>query len=238
MSIKFILSCFFVLLGFGLFGQKKDSTKIKNILKTTPSYIFDFDNTFTIGLEHYLKNNKSIQMELGYGNSNQNLLIAYEGNQSSAYKGFNNFRLRSELRFYVINKNSMFPLGTYTSIELFGKYIYKNSYQSVGRNVINWTPSYYEYVLINQKRTVFGSHIKFGYQFKILNNNQKSRMLMDIYGEIGFRAIYNYYDYPGKLDTDQNWNIQGSFGKIFDSQGKIGVISATAGFKLGYILKR
>jgi hypothetical protein len=235
-----------LLLAFPLicFAQKNDSLPkpIYNILKTTPSYIFDFDNTFTIGIEHFYKANKSIQGEIGYGNSNQNLLIGLvDGGFNSdnlRYKNFDNYRTKIELKRYIRRYSRYTIPASYGALEIFGKFIKKKDYVAVGRNVSNNTPEYYEQVLALYKKNVFGSHIKYGQQFSFFddNPNKKSKLILDIYFGLGFRVVkYNLW-YEGKKENDRVNSGFSSFGQFFGSNEDTILPSATLGFKFGYIL--
>jgi hypothetical protein len=223
------------------FTLAQEKVKPKSIiLKTTPSYIFDFDNSFTIGVERFFGSNKSGNFEIGYGNTNQNLLMGVQDwDRNDRYRNLNIFRSKIELKRYS-NKNLDFlPKGSYSSVELFGKYLYKRGFLQVNRNVVNFQPEYTEYVLSTQQRSVWGSHIKFGRQFYIFDDNQnkKSRFMMDVYAGVGFRAINNRIDYPNRSETDQFWLDNIYFGKIYTDEGKLAVLSGTLGFKIGYQIR-
>ncbi len=226
------------------YGQSMDSINIKRnfILKTTPSYIFDFDNTFTLGAERFYANNKSIQAEFGYGNSNQNLLVGitngfYYG-ENDEYRNFNNYRIKLEHKRYFLNSNSTQIEGSYFGFEVFSKIITKKSDIPVGRNVINNRPEYYENLPVNYKKFVIGSHLKLGHQFYIFDDNvkRKSALLADIYVGLGFRRIQNTISYDSKRENDFEPNNFETFGSVLTGPGKNYIVSATLGFKLGYVI--
>ncbi|MGL4630713.1 MAG: hypothetical protein ACRCVT_05845 [Leadbetterella sp.] len=234
-----VLGCCFTA---SLFAQKKDTLQkpIKNILKTTPGLIFDFDNTFTIGWEHFLKPDKSIQSEFGYGNTNQNLLIGiFETYESSEFKNYDVYRGKVEMKKYF-NRNSKFETPkAYMAIEIFGKFLRKSQEITVGKLVTNGTPEYYENISARYKKNVFGSHLKLGHPFTITkySKSKNPKLIIDLYAGIGFRRIQNDIEYVGKSDTDLFWNEFRTIGGIFRyNDESIYIISATAGFKLGYVL--
>ncbi len=220
------------------FAQEKSPNLI---LKTTPSYIFDFDNTFTIGAEYFLKKHLSVQGEFGYGNTNQNLLIgAFRESLSEQkqYRNYDVFRGKTEVRFYSQKGKYSVPDGFYTAIEVFYKYVGKEAEFLVGRDFNNFTPDYWEKVLANKKRQVFGSHFKIGRQFYIFDANptKKKRWLCDFYMGLGFRNINNQLEYDGKRELDQIRQNGNDFGKIYNEQGKQNIISGSMGFKIGYLV--
>lgn len=231
---------FLLLFAFSLtvFAQEQ---KPKIILKTTPSYIFDIDNTFTIGAEYLVKRNMSLQGEFGYGNTNQNLLIGAIHQNLSEQKPYRNFdvvRAKAEIRFYSRKKAVTFPVGLYNAIELFYKYIGKEDEMIVGRNAINFVPDYWEKVSVNKNRQVFGSHFKIGRQFYIFDGNSEKpkRWLCDFYLGLGFRNINNRLSYDSKREFDQIGGNNRGFGKVFTDNGQQNIVSGTFGFKLGYII--
>ncbi len=220
------------------FAQEEKS---KLILKTTPSYIFDFDNTFTLGAEYRVRQYVSLQGEVGYGNTNQNLLIgAFRDNFSDQndYRNFNVFRGKAEVRFYSRKNKKTFPQGYYNAVEVFYKYIGKESFQRVGRDAINFVPEYFEQVLVRKSRQVYGSHFKIGNQFYIFDGDPKKRKrwLCDVYLGVGFRNIDNQMSYDTKRESDQITGTNRGFGKIFNDNGKQLIVSGTLGFKLGYLI--
>ncbi len=227
-----------------VFSQSLDSIHIKRnfILKTTPSYIIDFDNTFTLGAERFYNKNKSLQAEFGYGNSNQNLLIGltngfYYG-ENTQYRNFNNYRIKFEHKRYFSNLKTNEIDGSYFAIELFSKIITKKTEMPIGRNLINNLPEYYEKLPMHYKKFVIGSHLKLGYQFYIFDDNQKksSPFLADLYVGFGFRRIQNTISYDSKKENDSQPNNFQTFGSVLTGPGKSLIVSATLGFKLGYVI--
>ena len=211
------------------------------ILKTTPSFIFDFDNTFTLGAEYRIKKYVSLQGEIGYGNTNQNLLIGIFKDNISSQNGFRNndvFRGRAEVRFYSQKNRRAFPQGYYYAIEGFCKYVGKETFERVGRDAIDFVPEYFEQVLVNKTRKVYGSHFKVGSQFYIFDGDpqKRKRWLFDVYLGLGFRTINNQLSYDSKRENDRLNEGNRGFGKIFNDNGKQPMISATLGFKLGYAI--
>jgi hypothetical protein len=233
------LSILLLFLSLKSFSQEKPANLI---LKTTPSYIFDIDNTFTIGAEYFLKKYMSVQTEIGYGNTNQNLLIAairQSLSEQKPYRNFDVFRGKVEMRFYTKKADNHVPDGFYYAVEGFYKYVGKEDYIRIGRDAVNFQPEYWEFVVANKKRQVFGSHFKIGRQFYIFdaNPNKMKKWMFDFYMGIGFRNINNRTVYDSKREFDQINTNGNDFGKIFNENGKQNIISGTLGFKLGYIIK-
>lgn len=236
--MKKLLFCLLFAVPISIFAQEQ---KPKFILKTTPSYIFDIDNTFTLGAEYLVRKNMSIQGEVGYGNTNQNLLIGaihQSVEEQKPYRNFDVVRAKTEIRFYSRKKTNAYPTGLYHAIEVFYKYIGKESEMLVGRNASNFTADYWEKVLVNKNRQVFGSHFKLGSQFYIFDANieKPKHWLCDFYIGLGFRNINNRLSYDSKREFDQIGGNNRGFGKIFTDSGQQNIVSGTLGFKLGYII--
>ncbi len=230
-----------------LMSQTRDSVSSANsfmILKTSPLGIFDLDNAFTVGLEKSIGINKAIQLEAGYGNSNANLWAQSNGifslNSPNDFRDYQIFRLRTEWRRYGFAEINQLPAGNYFAVEGFFKYVGKRDFFQVGREVINFQPTYFEFVEGNKRKIVGGSHVKFGRQAFIFNDNpaKEPRFLLDFYIGLGFRIVDFRFTYESQRPTDvPSFQNNQLFGTIADINETTPLVSGTLGVKLGYLLR-
>ena len=232
-------------LAFGsLFAQKTDTIPAQapfRVLKTSPLSIFDLDNSLTLGFEQSISVNKSIQVEAGYGNSNWNLWKQTNdfNNSRDEFRDFNIFRLRTEWRRYRFADVGSLPEGNYIAVEGFFKYVGKNDFFRVGREVINSQPTYFEFVEGNKRKIVGGTHVKLGRQSFIFNDNpnKEPRFLLDFYIGLGFRVVDYRFKYDNQKPNDTlDFRDNRLFGTIADVNEVTPLVSGTLGFKLGYLL--
>lgn len=230
-----------------LLAQARDSVFTMDsfvVLKTSPLGLFDLDNAFTVGLEKSIGINKAIQLEAGYGNSNANLWANSSGifgsNSSNDFRDYQVFRLRTEWRRYGFAEISHLPEGSYFAVEGFFKYVGKRDFFQVGREVINFQPTYFEFVEGNKRKIVGGSHVKFGRQAFIFNDNpaKEPRFLLDFYIGLGFRIVDFRFTYdsqrPNDIPSFQNNQL---FGTIAEINETTPFVSGTLGVKLGFLLR-
>lgn len=212
------------------------------IIKTSPLAVFDLDNSLTIGFEKSIGINKSVQVEAGYGNSNWNLWAQSDNfiDSRDDFRDYNIGRIRTEWRRYNFADLGKLPEGNYIGIEGFFKYVGKKDFFQVGREVINFQPTYFEFVEGNKRKIVGGTHVKLGRQSFIFNDNpiEEPRFLLDFYIGLGFRIIDYRFTYDDKKPEDTvPFNSNRLFGTIADINQTTPLISGTLGFKLGYLLR-
>lgn len=212
-----------------------DSTRI-HILKTNPLSPFDFDNSFNMAYERFFRKDRSFQVEAGYGNTDINLLMGQNNNE---WRGFHVIKARTEFRKYSSKSLSTLPEGSYIGLELFYKTVFKHEDLNIGREPVAGTPQYWQYVDGVIRKTVGGSHFKIGRQFYVLDSfvEKKRRLLMDVHIGLGFRVVDNRYNYKNKRSDDfLGRDSMRTFATFAPANQTTPYVSATIGFKLGYLL--
>jgi len=233
--MKYISVVFISFLCFTNAVAHGDSTRIR-VLKTNPLSLFDFDNSFNVAYEQFFRKDKSFQLEAGYGNTDFNLLMGQNNNE---LRGFHVIKARTEYRKYSSRSLSTLPEGSYIGVELFYKTVFKKEEINIGREPINGAPQYWEYVDGIVRKTVGGSHFKFGRQFYVLDSfvEKKRRLLMDVHIGLGFRVVDNRYNYQNKRSDDfLGRSPMRTFATFAPANQTTPYVSATIGFKLGYLL--
>lgn len=214
---------------------QKDSSEVR-LFKISPLHLFDLDNGLSFAFEKQYSEKKSWQVEAGYGHSSANFWIALseDFNGNTDFKGFNNFRLRGELRKYLAgNKNTM-PEGSYYAFELMSKYVFKNSDIEIGRDPIGGVAQYFERVNGRISKIVVGSHFKLGKQFYF---DDSQLWLIDVFAGIGFRVVANSFAYDSKKALDiPAFGQRTSIGTIIDANRTAPIVSGTFGLKFSRIL--
>jgi hypothetical protein len=216
-----------LLLLFTFSLQAQDTIRPAVILKFTPSMLLDPDNTLTLGVEIPLSVRWSVQQEVGWGNAYMNLW-----DERSRYTEKNNWRFRTQLRYYFEKSNSKLS-GSYFALEYFRKEVFIRQYQAIGRqcNPLTGTCAYFEEGILRTRRRVSALHGKFGYQWLI-----PDRMVVDIYIGGGFRNLIVTNDDPlGQANINL---IRTNFFNLRSLRpGKYEPIaSISAGFSLGILL--
>lgn len=207
--------------------QAQDTLQPALIIKIIPSMLLDPDNTLTLGTEIPLGRRWSIQQEVGWGNAYMNLW-----DERSRYTEKNNWRFRTQLRYYFEKSNSKLS-GSYFALEYFRKEVFIGQYQAIGRqcNPLTGTCAYFEEGILRTRRRVSALHGKFGYQWLI-----PDRMVVDIYVGGGFRKLIVTNDAP-LGQTNINWTRMGLFNFRSLQPGNYDpIISLSGGFSLGILL--
>lgn len=207
----------------------QDTLRPTVILKFTPSMLLDIDNTLTLGAEVPFSKRWSMQQEVGWGNAYTNLW-----NEQSLYPDKNNWRFRTQLRYYFTDPYSPSG-GWYFALEYFRKEIFIRQYQALGRqcNPVTGTCAYFEEGILRTRRRVSALHGKFGFQWQFAD-----RMLFDFYIGGGFRKLLVTNDDPlGQANT--NLFRTNVFNLRTLRPGRYEAIpSISAGFSLGFLLKQ
>lgn len=207
--------------------QAQDTIRPSVVLKFTPSMLLDPDNTLTLGAEIPFSTRWSVQQEVGWGNSYTNLW-----DEHSRYPDKNNWRFRSQLRYYFTNPYSRAG-GWYFALEYFRKEIFIRQYQAIGRqcNPATGTCAYFEEGFLRTRRRVSALHGKFGFQWAF-----PDRVVLDLYLGGGFRNLIVTNDDPlGQANI--NLNQTDFFNLRSLRPGKYEPIpSISAGFSFGFLL--
>ncbi|MFN8345263.1 MAG: DUF3575 domain-containing protein [Spirosomataceae bacterium] len=213
----------------GVAAKAQDTLRPAAVLKFTPSMLLDLDNTLTLGAEMPFGKRWGVQQEVGWGSSFTNLW-----NEHSVYPDKNNWRFRTQLRYYFSNPYSTSG-GWYFAMEYFRKEIFIRQYQAFGRqcNTGTGTCAYFEEGILRTRRRVSALHGKFGFQWLI-----PDRMIFDIYIGGGFRKLLVTNDDPlGQANT--NLFRTDVFNLRTLRPGRYEAIpSISAGFSLGFLLKQ
>lgn len=207
-----------------------------SLFKISPLHLFDLDNGLSFGYEKQYAESKSWQIEAGYGHSSANFWIALgeDFNGRSDFQGFNNFRLRTELRKYFKKNETQFPAGNYYAFEVMSKYVFKNTEIDIGRDPIGGQAQYFERVNGRISKLVVGSHFKLGRQFFF---DDSKVWMLDVFAGIGFRVVSNSFQYESKKETDvPAFGQRMSIGTIIDVNRTSPIISGTFGLKFSRIL--
>jgi hypothetical protein len=213
--------------GMNLSIRAQDTIRAKVVLKFTPSMIFDFDNTFTLGAEIPLFKNWSVQQEIGWGNSYLNVW-----DEKARYPDKNNWRFRTQVRYYFSN-----PYNTsgswYLALEYFRKEVFIRQYQALGRqcNSLTGNCAFFEEGILRTRRRVSALHGKIGYQWLI-----PDRMVFDVYLGGGLRNLIVSNDDPaGQANT--NLFRTDLFNTRTLRPGKYDTMpSISAGFSIGFLV--
>ncbi len=207
--------------------QAQDTVRPAVILKFTPSMLLDPDNTLTLGAEIPLSRRWSVQQEVGWGNAYMNLW-----DERSRYAEKNNWRFRTQLRYYFEKPNSKLS-GSYFALEYFRKEVFIRQYQAIGRqcNPLTGTCAYFEEGILRTRRRVSALHGKVGYQWLI-----PDRMVVDIYVGGGFRKLIVSNDDPsGQANTNliqsDLFNLRSLRPGNYEP-----IVSLSGGFSLGILL--
>ena len=207
--------------------QAQDTIRPAAIIKFTPSMLLDPDNTLTLGAEIPLGTRWSVQQEVGWGNSYTNLW-----DEHSRYPDKNNWRFRTQLRYYVTKSASKLS-GSYFALEYFRKEEFIRQYQAIGHqcNPATGTCAYFEEGFLRTRRRVSVLHGKFGYQWLV-----PDRMSIEIYVGGGFRKLIVTNDAPlGQANT--NLGRTNLFNLRSLRPGNYApIISLSGGFSLGILL--
>ncbi len=202
------------------------------VIKLAPLSLLEPYNTFQAGFEYIPEKGVwSIQAEGGYGNYFTNL----HNNQALNGGGNNrqnseNWRFRTEIRLYTEGYIYR-PLRFYVAAEYFYRRSNWLSQGSVGRECESGVCAYFEQLNYRMFRDVFGYHAKVGVQQTL-----SPRLLLDLYAGLGRRHVWVHSPQLGPNDDTRRRRV------IFNidpgQPGYYRLVSASMGFKLGYLLYR
>jgi len=196
------------------------------VVKFAPLGLFDPDNTIQFGVERLLGQRNSVQIEAGYGFQGMNL---WQQSQNYRYTQKEVWRSRAEWRHYFRRANA--PVGGYVAVEGFYKQVNVRENGTVGVGCASGQCQYYQLFRAPLQKYIWGSHVKFGGQLAI---SQDNRWLLDLYMGLGFRnRQIDRFTPP----SNESSYYGGSY-SLFDSFRDIpySLFSMTAGFKVGYAL--
>jgi hypothetical protein len=168
----------------GLYSQN-DSKKGKIVLKYAPLSILDPNlTTLQFGLDYYLNDKNSIQIEYG-----QKIPFSNSVQLRSSFKGGDGFRIKLESHYYFASNTYN---RQYLGIETF---YWKNKYYSTDAflDTILHQDKDFEY-LVNKK--AYGLGLKYGFII-----NVSKRLELELYAGIGLK----YFDIS---NFDRNLNRQ------------------------------
>lgn len=191
------------------------------IVKWSPLSLFDIDNTFQVGAEIPLKDNRfTIQQDVGYGHSSFNVWYAEEEDRPNKAT----IKARTQFRYYFFEKTRF---RSYVAGEYLYKRLVNSERQWVGVDCSGTGGcSYFENKNVRQGRFVNALHVKAGWQFYFSN-----RTSLDVFAGFGLRKAH----VRSLTEGAQNINFNGGW-EFFrsDANGSHEVIpSLSLGFHLG-----
>lgn len=195
------------------------------VVKFAALSLFDPDNTIQFGVERLFGQHNAVQLELGYGFQGMNL---WQYTQNERYSNREVWRSRLEWRYYFTPTQE--PRGRYIAIEGFYKQVNVRENGTVGVGCYAGPCQYYQQFSAPLEKYVWGGHIKYGRQFRLVPEN--NRLLADIYLGLGFRR--RTIDRFQRPDTSYYYG-PGSY-NLFDSFATTPytLISIAYGAKIGY----
>jgi hypothetical protein len=207
------------------FVRSQDSTAVIVVIKTTPSLIFDVDNTPTLAAEWLFSKNWGLQQEIGWGNAHINPWQ----NQRDRFPNKENWRFKTQIRYYskkLLQSDTRF----YTAFEWFRKEIFITQNQYIGQDCSTSTNvcGYFKQTDVNTRRSVSVLSIKFGLQFSVYR-----RMMIDLYlgGGMRSRTVTNNLS---STERSRNFRLDWwGFSTLSPSVSGPDP-SLTAGFSVGY----
>ena len=196
------------------------------ILKWSPLSLFDIDNTFQVGAEIPLANDRfTIQQDIGYGKSSFNIWYAEEENNPNK----STVKSRTQFRYYFYEKTRF---RSYIAGEYLYKRVVNQETQFVGMDCSNTGGcAYFQEKNVKQGRFVSALHAKVGWQFYFSN-----RTTLDLFTGFGLRKANVRLITPnvGNARFDSDWDFWRD-----NSIGSHEVIpSISMGFHLGIALGR
>jgi hypothetical protein len=153
----------------GLFSQIDSAKKGKVVLKYAPLSILDPNlTTLQFGLEYYLSDKYSIQIEYG-----QKIPFSDSASLRSSFKGGNGFRIKTETHYHFTSN--------YVGLELFYWQNNYSSYDALLDTVLNRTERF-DYKV---KKQALGAALKYGFMIKVFK-----RVDLEIYGGVGLKYFF------------------------------------------------
>jgi hypothetical protein len=203
------------------------------VIKIAPLSLADPYNTFQAGFEYVPRRGIwSVQAEAGYGDYRTHFDRSTRRNFNTGRARFmlENWRLRSEARLYLEGRPAG-PVGFYVA----GETMYRRSSwrgeSSIGRECEDRVCAFFELTPYTMHKDVLAFHGKAGTQLAAWE-----RLLFDLYFGAGIRYVWVHSPQLGENDT------LGENGWIFNIDpgrpGRYRLVSASLGFKVGYLLYR
>ncbi len=203
------------------------------VIKIAPLSLVDPYNTFQAGYEYVPRRGLwSVQAEAGYGNyrTNTDRALRRSFNTGRTRLMLENWRLRTEVRLYTEGYATR-PVGFYVA----GETMYRRSSwrgeRSLGRECEDGVCAFFEIVPYTMHKDVLAFHGKAGGQVELFK-----RLLIDLYTGLGMRYVWVHSRQLGENDSlGENW---WTFNIDPGRPGRYRLVSASLGFKLGYLLYR
>ena len=194
------------------------------ILKWSPLSLYDFDNTFQLGVEVPLPDSRfTIQQDIGYGQANFN--VWYMGRNSNR-PDKSTIKARTQFRFYFLERSRF---RAYVAGEYLYKRVVNRKQDWIGRDcAVSGGCSFFENMYVRQGRFVNALHAKAGWHFYFSN-----RISLDVFTGFGLRRIEMRIITPGvqNINLDRAWWLGNS---AFNNPEVIP--SLAVGFHLGVAL--
>jgi hypothetical protein len=215
--------CLYVQLGYS-----QDNSQVVAIIKTMPSTVLDFDNTFTLGVEVPLNAHWAIQQDIGWGNAH----TAYWQSLRNQYPNKTNWRFRTQARYYS-NESKYIDGRTYIGIEYFRKDVFINELKNVGQGCSQpFNCAYFEESNVRTHRVVSAFHLKFGCQMKF-----SQRLLFDVFTGFGIREIVTTNNLSPQ-QSNASFFPRGFFAFESLSPSRTSSGSISLGFNVGYQINK
>lgn len=205
----------------------EEGLQTRLVLKFAPLSLLDFYSALQMALEYRVGKVSSIQVEGGYVLPLLPKDTGYEKN----FRDIHGYRLRAEYRYYFeLNRDE--TGGAYFAPEIM---FLRVNYDRTGTYGINISglPGYDYYQQLDYEvfKDVLAYHLKAGYQKKVTDF-----LLLDFYGGLGARHVFIDSNRPGMMGEGKVIKEETLFHNIYD-KGTFYRISASLGFKIGFLLK-
>lgn len=200
--------------------SQKETLTPRVILKWAPLSLIDIYSSVQFALEYRIGGKSTVQAEAGY-------IFPIHISESSFRDNYDNmrgYRVRTEYRYYLHIKDR--TGGFYVAPEFLFININFDEKDVIQIPMNSFGDFYYQEMRYDVNKTVFGYHLKAGYQVV------RDRLVFDFYAGFGSRHVNVQSNAPSDRWVNENSSVYSK-----DERGKATRISASHGVKLGILLR-